>query len=103
MKKIIMRLIKDILVELGLIIFIELMALVMVLDYDTHPILCGVTAIIVLITIIFTFWNTYIIVLSFEIIILHIQAYIDGLILRRLLETEDNEIIDEIIDEYLYK
>ena len=107
-----MRLIMDILVELGSIITIGLMSLVIVLDYDTHPILCSVTAIIGIITIIFTFWNTYIIVLSFEIIILHIQAYIDELIIRRVLkqyikETDDSKIIDEkmveIINEYLYK
>lgn len=104
MKKIIMSLIKDILIELGSIITIGLMSLVIVLDYDTHPILCSATAIIGIITIIFTFWNTYDVVLIFEILILHIQAYIDELIIRRLLKKYIEEIDDsEIIDEYLYK
>lgn len=108
MKKIIMILIEDILVELGLIITIGLMALATALNYDTHPILCSVTIIIGLITIMLTFWNTYDIVLSFEILILYIQGCIDVLFLRKLLmlyvkETDDSKTIDEIIDKYLYK
>lgn len=112
MKNIIMNLIKDILVELGLIFTIGLMALVTALNYDTHPILCSVTTIIGIITIILTFWYTDLIVLSFEMLILHIQGYIDELIIRRLLiqyikETDDSKTIDEKIDEvinkYLYK
>lgn len=112
MKKIIMTLIKDILVELGLIITIGLMALVTALNYDTHPILCSVATIIGIITIILTFWYTYDIVLIFEILILYIQGYIDALFLKRLLmqyikETDDDDTIDEKIAEieskYLYK
>lgn len=112
MKKIIMILIEDILAELGLIFTIGLMALVVALHYDTHPIVCGVATIIGIITIITTFWYTYDVVIIFEILILHIQAYIDGLILRRRLmqyikETDDDETIDEkiaeIMNEYLYK
>jgi hypothetical protein len=112
MKKIIIHLIETILVELGLIITIGLMSLVTALYYDTHPILCSVTTITGIITIILTFWYTYDIVLLFEILILHIQGYIDGLILRRLLmqyikETDDSKTIDEKIaeieDKYLYK
>ena len=98
--------------ELGLIFTIGLMALVVALHYDTHPILCSVATIIGIITIILTFWYTYHVVLIFEILILHIQGYIDGLILRRRLmqyikETDDDETIDEkiaeIMNEYLYK
>lgn len=112
MKKIIMMLIEDILLELGSIFTIGLMALVVALHYDTHPILCSVATIIGIITIILTFWCTYDIVLIFEILILHMQAYIDGLIIRRMLmqyikETDDSKTIDEkiaeIIDKYLYK
>lgn len=112
MKKIIMILIEDILVELGLIFTIGLMALVVALHYDAHPILCSVATIIGMITIILTFWDTYDVVLIFQILILHIQTYKNELIIRRMLmqyikETDDektiNEKIAEIINEYLYK
>lgn len=112
MKKIIIHIIETILVELGLIITIGLMSLVTALHYDVHPILCSVTTITGIITIILTFWYTYDIVLSFEILILYIQGYIDALFLKRLLmqyikETDDDDTIDEkiaeIIDKYLCK
>jgi hypothetical protein len=110
MKKIIMIL-GLIFTELGLIFTIGLMALVVALHYDTHPILCSVATIIGIITIILTFWYTYDVVLIFEILIWRIQGYIDELIFKRRLmqcikETHDETIyekIDEIINEYLFK
>lgn len=104
MRKIIMNLIGTILLELGLIFTIGLMALVVALHYDTHPILCGVATIIGIITIILTFWYTYYVVLSFQILILHIQGYIDELIIRRMLMQYKEEVnliknCSKIIDE----
>lgn len=107
MKKIIINLIRDILMELGLVITLLLMTLVVALNYDTHPVLCSLAIIIDIITIMLTIWYTDLMVLSFRIFILHIQMYKDELIIRRVIRQYKEEVnliknnskmIDELTD-----
>lgn len=99
MKKIIMNLIRDILMELGLVITLLLMTLVVVLNYDTHPVLCALAIIIDIITIILTIWYTDLMVLSFRIFILGLKIYKDELIIKRMLQCkEEANLISKLED-----
>lgn len=107
MRKIIMNLIRDILMELGLVITLLLMTLVVALNYDTHPVLCALAIIVGMVTAMLIIQQTYLMVLSFEILILCVQGYMDKLIIKRMLlqcKEEVNsiknccKIIDEITD-----